>query len=144
MSKIIKTVALLLCIPMLTFSQSEDILQPYIWKNRLLLVFATSDKTLDYQQQMSIIAKASTGFAERHLIVFSFFENRGISPTHQNLDFHTCKKLYEKFRISKDNFTVVLIGKDGGEKYRKNTILTSEELFAIIDAMPMRKAEMKN
>ncbi|GAB4187262.1 MAG: DUF4174 domain-containing protein [Thermoflexibacter sp.] len=143
MSKIIKTVALL-CIPMLTFSQSEDILQPYMWKNRLLLVFATSDKNLDYQKQMSIIAKASTGFVERHLIVFSIFENHGITSTNQSLDFHTCKKLYEKFKISKDNFTVVLIGKDGGEKYRKNATLTSEELFAIIDAMPMRKAEMKH
>lgn len=143
MSKIIKTVALLF-IPMLTFSQSEDILHPYIWKNRLLIVFATSDKNLNYQKQMSIIAKASTGFAERYLIVFSIFENHGVSPMHQNLDNQTCKKLYEKFKIGKDSFTVVLIGKDGGEKYRKNTILTSEELFAIIDAMPMRKAEMKH
>jgi hypothetical protein len=143
MSKIIKTIVLL-AMPMLTFGQSEDILRPYIWKNRLLMVFATSDKCLDYQKQMSIIAKASKGFAERHLIVLSIFENHGITSTHQNLDFLTCKKLYDKFKISKDDFAVVLIGKDGGEKYRKNAILTNEELFAIIDAMPMRKTEMKH
>lgn len=142
MNKIIKTIVLLL-IPMLTFGQSEDVLQPYLWKNRLLIVFAPSSRNLDYQKQMSMIEKASTGFAERHLIVFSVFENQGITSTHQSLDSHTCKKLYKKFKVSKDKFTIILIGKDSGEKYRKNTILTAEELFAVIDAMPMRKAEMR-
>lgn len=47
-----------------------------------------------------------------------------------------------------NNFTtflllVILIGKDGGEKYRKSTILSNENLFAIIDAMPMCRTEMK-
>jgi hypothetical protein len=37
----------------------------------------------------------------------------------------------------------VLIGKDGGEKLRRTTPLSPEELFAIVDAMPMRRAEMR-
>ena len=41
------------------------------------------------------------------------------------------------------SFTFLLIGKDGGEKLRSATLVTAEKLFAIIDAMPMRKAEMK-
>ncbi len=143
MSKIIQTI-LLLFMPILTFGQSEDILQPYIWKNRVLIVFANSDKNSDYQKQMSLISEAKAGFAERHLIVFSVFENYGLNPAYQNLDAQACRKLHEKFKVEKNTFTIVLIGKDGGEKYRKNAILTNEELFAVIDAMPMRKAEMKH
>ncbi len=142
MSKIIKTI-LLFSIPILTFGQSEDVLHPHVWKNRVLIVFANSDKNPDYQKQMSLISKAEAGFAERHLVVFSIFENYGLSPAYQNLDAQICRKLHEKFKVDKNKFTIVLIGKDGGEKYRKQTILTNEELFAIIDAMPMRKAEMK-
>ena len=41
------------------------------------------------------------------------------------------------------SFSVVLIGKDGGEKLRRATPLSPEELFAIVDAMPMRRAEMR-
>ncbi len=37
---------------------------------------------------------------------------------------------------------VVLIGKDGGEKLRQNS-LDIDELFLRIDAMPMRRAEMR-
>jgi hypothetical protein len=39
-------------------------------------------------------------------------------------------------------FRITLTGKDGGEKYSSAKILTSAKLYAIIDAMPMRKEEM--
>jgi Domain of unknown function (DUF4174) len=41
-------------------------------------------------------------------------------------------------------FKVRLIGKDGGEKLAAASPVSTAELFALIDAMPMRKAEMKN
>lgn len=41
-------------------------------------------------------------------------------------------------------FSVVLIGKDGGEKLRRAVPLAPKELFAIIDAMPMRQAELRD
>jgi len=40
-------------------------------------------------------------------------------------------------------FSVVLIGKDGGEKLRRDSFLSTRELFAFVDAMPMRRAEME-
>lgn len=40
-------------------------------------------------------------------------------------------------------FSVALIGKDGGEKARRAQPISSEELFALVDAMPMRRAEMR-
>ena len=41
-------------------------------------------------------------------------------------------------------FSVTLIGKDGGEKLRRTTLLAPEELFAIVDAMPTRRAEIRD
>jgi hypothetical protein len=41
-------------------------------------------------------------------------------------------------------FEIILIGLDGGIKLRKNDIVSREELFSIIDAMPMRRNEMRN
>ena len=41
-------------------------------------------------------------------------------------------------------FSVVLIGKDAQEKLRRTSPLAPNELFAIVDAMPMRQAEMRN
>ena len=37
--------------------------------------------------------------------------------------------------------TVILIGKDGGEKGRWSQLVDPDEVFALIDAMPMRQRE---
>ena len=46
-------------------------------------------------------------------------------------------------RLSAKRFSVVLIGKDGKEKLRRATPLPSKELFEVVGAMPMRRAEMR-
>jgi hypothetical protein len=38
-------------------------------------------------------------------------------------------------------FTVVLIGKDGGEKLRRSDEVDLGEIFSLIDSMPMRQRE---
>ncbi len=40
-------------------------------------------------------------------------------------------------------FEAVLVGKDGGEKLRSADPIGPDRLFAIIDAMPMRRQEMR-
>lgn len=40
-------------------------------------------------------------------------------------------------------FTVVLLGKDGGMKQTWHRLVTTREIFGVIDAMPMRKSEMR-
>ena len=41
-------------------------------------------------------------------------------------------------------FKLVLVGKDGGVKLEQDAVLAPEELFAVIDRMPMRRNEMRN
>ena len=48
------------------------------------------------------------------------------------------------FHIRSADFTVILIGKDGGEKFRSHAPVTMERLNAVIDAMPMRQQEVRN
>ena len=53
------------------------------------------------------------------------------------------KKL-QKYKVKKEAFVLILIGKDGGEKMRKEQPIQAATLFSTIDAMPMRQAEMRN
>jgi hypothetical protein len=41
-----------------------------------------------------------------------------------------------------EGFEVLLIGKDGGVKLRQQEPVGTDVLFAVIDAMPMRRQEM--
>ena len=48
-----------------------------------------------------------------------------------------------RFRLKTDGFAFVLIGKDGGVKLVRKTPITRRELYGVIDAMPMRRDEMR-
>ncbi len=39
--------------------------------------------------------------------------------------------------------TMVLVGKDGDEKARWNRVVNPQEIFDLIDSMPMRQSEMR-
>jgi len=41
-------------------------------------------------------------------------------------------------RVRAGSFTLLLIGKDGTEKYRRHQPTDPREIFALIDTMPMR------
>ena len=48
----------------------------------------------------------------------------------------------QKFSVRQGSFLVILIGKDGEEKMRRQKVNLTE-IFAVIDGMPMRQREMK-
>ncbi len=82
-------------------------------------------------KQVSVLNKDRKGLEERDIILH-IVEVGHAAPQVQQWRINTAAA-----------FTFLLIGKDGGEKFRTDTLVTSEKLFAIIDAMPMRKREMK-
>ena len=52
------------------------------------------------------------------------------------------QQLMSQFGIGASSFSVVLIGKDGGEKLRVNDVPDLQAIYAVIDGMPMRGREM--
>ena len=58
----------------------------------------------------------------------------------QRDDAHTMR---DRFEVGQNEFQVILIGKDGTEKIRSDEAISSDYLFEAIDAMPMRRLEMK-
>ncbi len=100
------------------------------WKNRVVIVFgADSDPVVI--KQLALWKSAEPGFRERELVVIR--ANDSSDPD----------ELARRFRQPLNRFTVVLIGKDGGEKFRNDQPVPPERLFEIIDAMPMRQSEIR-
>ncbi len=52
--------------------------------------------------------------------------------------------IFRSRKVSKNDFKFILIGKDGNEKLNTNKLVSLNELYNIIDAMPMRQSEMRN
>ncbi len=51
--------------------------------------------------------------------------------------------LRSRFHIASGSFALILIGKDGGEKFRTSSPVAFEALRDIVDSMPMRQQEMQ-
>jgi len=123
-------------------------LDQYQWKNRVLIVFAESRQEKPYQAFDKQLRSHAAGLEERHLRVFRVFSDpRGdaapASLDGGKLDKRDAMKLLEGFDYAgSPPVRVVLIGKDGGVKL-DTPEPELEQLFARIDAMPMRRAEMR-
>jgi len=114
----------------------------YRWKYRPLLVFADGAASAALAQQRAIVAASRTGLAERKVVVVWVIGdavNSELGPAPAQ----SAGALRARFGASTASFRAVLVGKDGGAKLSQSKPLDAAKLFATIDAMPMRRDEMR-
>ena len=85
------------------------------WRHRVLVIDVSVQATEDYRRQLAWLDAARAGLQERDLHLVT--------------------------RTGAPAFRVRLVGKDGGVKLDQATPIETVTLFALIDAMPMRRAE---
>lgn len=105
------------------------------WQKRIILVL--SDSSAD--DDIALLKHADAEIRDRHIYWFVLQDNRVTSNYPGQIDQKFVKETKKYFR--NDNNNVLLIGKDGGIKNRSSS-LELRKLFALIDTMPMRQAEM--
>jgi hypothetical protein len=138
----------LIIILLLTFlnSQMNEVfnLESYVWKNRIVLVFTNGDTNTNYQAQVDMLVRDIRGIEERDMKIFKISHDNTAEDLLSKKTLRAKNNIREKYNLSDEGFRVLLIGKDGSVKYSDSNPVSKEKLFAIIDAMPMRKAEMRN
>jgi hypothetical protein len=118
-------------------------LSQYKWKNRLLLVFAPHNSHPTLSDLKNDISAQREEILERDLIVFEIYE---IGPSYEDktrIDPQKADAARRDFRVPSGSLTVILIGKDGGVKLRRDEPVDLRDIFLLIDAMPMRQEEMR-
>jgi hypothetical protein len=119
-------------------------LDVYRWKNRLLMVFSSSPDDSNYQSLIKEIQDQQNGLRDRQLLVFEIFEKGESRFGDTVLKKEAIDFLRRKFSVGQGSFLVILMGKDGEEKLRRqNQKVSLTEIFAVIDGMPMRQREMR-
>lgn len=109
-----------------------DPLAAHLWKSRVLVIAAPEAGDARVQAQREALASARAGLSERDLVVVE-----AIGPGRQ------AAALRQRLGLSEGAFRAVLLGKDGGPKLSSGEPIPLQNLFATIDAMPMRRDEMK-
>lgn len=142
--KIINIYLITIILSMANPALSQEIQIPgqYHWKNRILLLFSSNQGGM-LQQQAEIFDTKRTGMKERDLVLFYIKRTIVEVPDGKKYEEKTAEQLRKQFQVADDTFAVILIGKDGTQKLKQGELLSADKLFAIIDAMPMRKREMR-
>ena len=105
------------------------------WKHRVVLVCAPSEASPALQRQRTELASNPSGLKERDLIVRELLSDE-LSKEDQAF-------LQKTLRVPDDTFQVLLLGKDGGVKARRTSLIPVKELFDTVDSMPMRQDETR-
>jgi hypothetical protein len=106
---------LLLLLPSTALGADIPDLSAHRWVHRVLVVDTPTVEHGDYVKQAAALLPDWPGWMERELVVLT--------------------------RTGAAAFRVRLVGKDGGVKLDRPGLVSAEELRALIDAMPMRRAE---
>ncbi|WBO83189.1 DUF4174 domain-containing protein [Hymenobacter yonginensis] len=105
------------------------------WQQRVLLLYAPTATDPALLRQRELLRGAGPELEARQLLVREL-----VGSTLSAAD---ARYLAQQLGVAPGGFAVVLIGKDGGVKKRATQPLPPASLFATIDAMPMRRQEMR-
>lgn len=119
-----------------------EAISAYRWKKRALVVFAESRKTEKLGKQRRIVEAHLEDLAQRDLVVV-YVVGDDVSATLGPPPGLSASTLRRKYGIKDGEFRAVLVGKDGSVKRTAASPLTAETLAGTIDAMPMRRDEVR-
>jgi len=110
------------------------------WEMRVLVIFGT-EHDAEFAEQRRLLEAHAAGLEDRDMLVVGVVGDR-IEPIFGDTLPVDAATLRRQLAHDGDDFAIVLLGKDGGVKLRQDQPIAPAELFAFIDAMPVRRTEM--
>lgn len=123
---------------------AENALQPYHWKNRILILDIAENREASLPKVRAALSLQHDEVLDRDLIIIDLSQPSTGLPhtiTPAPKDLTALRSRFQTGASGKNTF--ILIGKDGGEKARQTGALQLKKFFALIDTMPMRKREQR-
>ncbi|MEL6481113.1 MAG: DUF4174 domain-containing protein [Pseudomonadota bacterium] len=101
-------------------------LSAYRWEARPILIFAEENDPRLAEQIAEFRAAAEELRERDNVVIVGTGDDTALAR-----------------RFRPEGFTVILVGKDGGEKLRTSRVVRAKELNLLIDGMPMRQREIR-
>lgn len=120
-----------------------DPLEALVWERRVLVVLAPAPNDERAEETLHRLEARACEVADRDLTAVLAPARGAGRIDDRQLTRAEVDALRARFRVGATDFAVVLVGKDGGEKLRLAEPPMLDQVFALIDGMPMRRAEMR-
>jgi len=136
---------LLIVIALITFSADQVAaydLSQHQWRHRLLFLIAPDNGDPDLAAQQRGIALRRDAILDRDMRVFQLLPDKGFVEDVE-LPRPAVTKLRSHLGANPEDRLLILVGKDGGVKRRAALNADLRGVFLQIDAMPMRRDEVR-
>ena len=124
-------------------SQAVD-LSDYTWRNRLLVLAAPKAPDPEVERALQVATTKSADLDDRDTIVVQLYHHGESRVDDRLIGGAEARVMREQLGIAPNDHVLLLIGKDGTVK-RKGSLATDlDAILRQIDAMPMRREEMRD
>jgi Domain of unknown function (DUF4174) len=113
---------------------------------RPVLVFAPTARDASFAAQQALLEQYADDMMDRNLLYVPVLAQsaqfqRPLDAPYVELKQSEMNAIRARFGVSPPDFVVVLVGKDGGEKFRTKKPISVLRLDSLVDAMPMGQQE---
>ncbi|WP_133674543.1 DUF4174 domain-containing protein [Maribacter caenipelagi] len=123
---------------MQTLNVEAQNISDFKWKNRIIVLYENDTNANEVKSALEIIDTNASKYTERDIRVFVYKDDVFYNTNRKATGIKKSDILPEIFK------GYILIGKDGGIKVKAPYPFNLENLFLLIDSMPMRKSEMRS
>lgn len=116
--------------------------EPYRREKRVLVVSAPDEADERLDKQLGAIEDTREAFDERDMLLVTLVDGGKSAAGEKRLSQEDAIAARAALAIRSDRFAVRLIGKDGSVKLASETPVSMEEVYTLIDGMPMRQREI--
>lgn len=117
-----------------------DPMAPFLWSDRPVLIFAPDRYDARLVEQKGRFSMHRKEFRDRDITLIEiggpFMRAKGEGVPHG-------PEIRARYGVPEDSFTIILVGKDGGEKLRLHEVTDPRVFYDLIDTMPMRRQEIE-
>ena len=129
----VRHLAVAMLLGMITITDARELcpLDEFHWKSRVLVIVAP-DGDAAAETQRHIFESSAKGMSERSIVLMEALD-----------DSERSRQIKSRLSADGNRFQVFLVGKDGHTAVSSAKPLPADEVFARVDAMPMRREEMR-
>lgn len=111
------------------------------WVDRILVVAANSAQQRDLLAMTEEVEAHACEFANRDLRLLLVIAASTLRLDGKAVEAQSAAGIIARLVPGAEEFSMRLIGKDGAVKQRWGSAVPAQEIFAVIDGMPMRRGE---
>ena len=139
--KLVRTFLLCLLLTWASGLAAQNLSQ-HRWEHRLIVLLTVDASNEKLLEQKEWLLADTTGLNERKLLVYTITPQQYTNDL-QRESWQAQEDVYQKLKKKNGPFEFLLIGLDGGIKLRKTAPVKLDDLYRLIDSMPMRAAEIR-